>query len=188
MILLIDNYDSFTFNVYQYLGVLGAKVKVVRNDAHTVEQIQKMKPEAIVISPGPGHPGEAGVTLDVIQNLSPKIPTLGICLGHQAIGQAFGGKVVRAEKLMHGKCSEVFHKKGGIFKGLASPVNVTRYHSLVVERKGLPKCFEITAETKDKVIMGLKHKRFPIEGVQFHPESYMTDEGLTMLKNFLKRV
>src|SRR5690606_35972972 len=178
---------SFTFNVYQYLGILGAPVKVVRNDAVTVEQIARLKPRGLVISPGPGRPEEAGVTLEAINTFSGKLPILGICLGHQAIGHAFGGKVVRAEKIMHGKLSPVYHKNKGVFAGLPNPLQVTRYHSLVIEKKSLPRCLEITAQTKDGVIMGVRHKKWAVEGVQFHPESYMTDEGLKMLGQFLKK-
>ena len=188
MIVLIDNYDSFTYNVYQYLGMLGAKVKVIRNDAVPAAKIAKLNPDGIVISPGPGTPDNAGITLELLNTVCQKIPTLGICLGHQSIGQAFGGKVVRARRLMHGKTSEVFHKKTGLYKGISNPVVVTRYHSLVVERKSLPASLRITSETDDGIIMGLKHKRLPIEGFQFHPESYKTDDGLKMLENFLGRV
>lgn len=187
MIVLIDNYDSFTYNVYQYLGMLGAKVRVVRNDEVTAAGLARFKPKALVISPGPGNPDEAGITLEAIRTYAGKLPILGICLGHQAIGQAFGGKVVRAEKQMHGKLSEITHDRAGLFKGLKSPLLVTRYHSLVVDTKGLPSCFKVTAKTKDGVIMGLRHKRFPIEGVQFHPESFMTEDGLKMLENFVKK-
>ncbi len=185
MILLIDNYDSFTYNIYQYLGCLGAKVKVVRNDAIAVKDIARMKPEAIVLSPGPGTPDEAGIMLETIKTYAGKIPILGVCLGHQSIGQAFGGKVVRAGKLMHGKTSMVKHSNKGVFKGLPNPLEVTRYHSLIVERKSLPDTLEVTASTDDGLIMGLRHKRFLVEGVQFHPESYMTQKGMEMLQNFL---
>jgi len=185
MILLIDNYDSFTYNIYQYLGCLGAKVKVVRNDAIAVKDIARMKPEAIVLSPGPGTPDEAGIMLETIKTYAGKIPILGVCLGHQSIGQAFGGKVIRAGKLMHGKTSMVKHSNKGVFKGLPNPLEVTRYHSLIVERKSLPDTLEVTASTDDGLIMGLRHKRFLVEGVQFHPESYMTQKGMEMLQNFL---
>jgi anthranilate synthase/aminodeoxychorismate synthase-like glutamine amidotransferase len=185
MILLIDNYDSFTYNIYQYLGTLGAKVKVVRNDAIAVKDIARLKPEAIVLSPGPGTPDEAGIMLETIKTYAGKIPILGVCLGHQSIGQAFGGKVVRAGKLMHGKTSMVKHSNKGVFKGLPNPLEVTRYHSLIVERKSLPDSLEVTASTDDGLIMGLRHKRFLVEGVQFHPESYMTQKGMEMLQNFL---
>lgn len=185
MILLIDNYDSFTYNIYQYLGCLGAKVKVVRNDAISVKDVARMKPEAIVLSPGPGTPDESGITLETITTYAGKIPILGVCLGHQSIGQAFGGKVIRASKLMHGKTSVIQHKNKGVFKGLPNPLEVTRYHSLIVERKSLPDCLEVTATTDDGLIMGLRHKRFLVEGVQFHPESYVTQNGMDMLQNFL---
>lgn len=187
MILLIDNYDSFTYNIYQYLGELGAKVKVVRNDAIAVAAIAKLKPEAIVLSPGPGCPDEAGITLETIATYAGKIPILGVCLGHQSIGQVFGGRVVRAGKLMHGKTSMIRHKNVGVFKGLPNPLRVTRYHSLIVERDSLPRCLEVTASTEEGMIMGLRHKKFLVEGVQFHPESYMTEHGMAMLQNFLQQ-
>ena len=185
MIIVIDNYDSFTYNLVQYLGELGEDLKVFRNDEITVEAIAKLKPSRIVISPGPGNPDEAGVSNDVIKKLGPKIPVLGVCLGHQCIGQAFGGKVVGAGRLMHGKTSPILHKNKGIFKGLDNPFTATRYHSLLVERSSFPKDLEITAETKEKEIMGLQHKKFPIYGVQFHPESILTSSGKQLLKNFL---
>ncbi len=185
MILLIDNYDSFTYNIYQYLGCLGAKVKVVRNDAISVKDVARLKPEAIVLSPGPGTPDESGITLETITTYAGKIPILGVCLGHQSIGQAFGGKVIRAGKLMHGKTSMIKHSNKGVFKGLPNPLEVTRYHSLIVERKSLPDCLEVTATTDDGLIMGLRHKRYLVEGVQFHPESYVTQNGMDMLQNFL---
>ncbi|NRA64626.1 MAG: aminodeoxychorismate/anthranilate synthase component II [Pseudobacteriovorax sp.] len=188
MILLIDNYDSFTYNVYQYLTDLGARVKVVRNDKTTIAKIAKQRPEAIVISPGPGCPDEAGISLDIVKEFSGVIPILGICLGHQTIGQAFGGKVVRAKKLMHGKVSEITHRKRGLFKGLQHPLVVTRYHSLIVDRDSLPSSLKITAETEDGTIMGLRHSRHFVEGIQFHPESYMTESGLNMFENFLGRL
>ncbi len=186
MILLIDNYDSFTFNVYQYMCELGAKVKVVRNDKTSLKKIARMNPEAIVISPGPGTPNDAGISLHAITKFAGEYPILGICLGHQSIAQAFGGKVVRAKKLMHGKTSPVYHKKRGLYKSLDNPVQVTRYHSLIVDRDSLPSCLRITAETEDGVIMGIKHKKYPIEGIQFHPESYMTVSGLVMMQNFIE--
>jgi anthranilate synthase/aminodeoxychorismate synthase-like glutamine amidotransferase len=185
MILLIDNYDSFTYNIYQYLSCLGAKVKVVRNDAISVKDVGRLKPEAIVLSPGPGTPDESGITLETISTYAGKIPILGVCLGHQSIGQAFGGKVIRAGKLMHGKTSVIQHTNKGVFKGLPNPLEVTRYHSLIVERKSLPDCLEVTATTDDGLIMGLRHKRHLVEGVQFHPESYVTQKGMDMLQNFL---
>ncbi|RZA26215.1 MAG: aminodeoxychorismate/anthranilate synthase component II [Proteobacteria bacterium] len=185
MILLIDNYDSFTFNVEQYLGELHQKVKTIRNDQITLLQIEKMKPEAIVISPGPGSPDEAGITLSLIQEFAGKIPILGICLGHQAIGQAFGGKVARAPRMMHGKLSSITHDGKGLFRALPKSFDVTRYHSLHVEAKSLPSVLKVTAKTEDGIIMGLRHKKFKIEGVQFHPESYLTEHGHKMLENFL---
>jgi anthranilate synthase/aminodeoxychorismate synthase-like glutamine amidotransferase len=185
MILLIDNYDSFTYNIFQYLSCLGAKVKVVRNDAIAVKDVARLKPEAIVLSPGPGTPDESGITLETITTYTGKIPILGVCLGHQSIGQAFGGKVIRAGKLMHGKTSMIQHTNKGVFKGLPNPLEVTRYHSLIVERKSLPDCLEVTATTDDGMIMGLRHKRYLVEGVQFHPESYVTQKGMEMLQNFL---
>lgn len=185
MILVIDNYDSFTYNLVQYLGELGQDLKVYRNDAVTLDQIRKLKPSRIVISPGPGNPKEAGISKSVIKELGPKIPVLGVCLGHQCIGEVFGGKVLGAERLMHGKTSPVYHTGKGIFKNLENPFTATRYHSLIVERKSLPSCLEITAETKEKEIMGLQHQKFPIYGVQFHPESILTHCGKDLLKNFL---
>lgn len=185
MILLIDNYDSFTYNLFQYLSELGAKVKVVRNDHIDVPGIRRLDPSAIVISPGPGNPDEAGVSLAVVRELSGERPLLGVCLGHQSIGQAFGGRVVRAERMMHGKVSQVFHSGVGVFRGLSSPFVATRYHSLVVERESLPACLEATAQTEDGVLMGLRHRTHPTEGVQFHPESIMTEEGKKLLANFL---
>jgi anthranilate synthase/aminodeoxychorismate synthase-like glutamine amidotransferase len=188
VILLIDNYDSFTFNVYQYLCQLKAKVRVVRNDEVTLARIKRMRPEAIVISPGPGNPDQAGISMATVQEFGASTPILGICLGHQSIAQSFGGRIVRAPRLMHGKMTDVWHAKRGLFKGLPNPLTVTRYHSLLVERDSLPRCFRITAETEEGLIMGIRHKRYPIEGVQFHPESYMTQSGMLMLDNFLGRV
>jgi anthranilate synthase component 2 len=190
MILMIDNYDSFTYNLVQYLGELGEDVRVYRNDQITVDQVAALAPEAIVISPGPCTPAEAGISLELVRRLSPKIPTLGVCLGHQSIGQAFGGRVVRAHDVMHGKTSLIHHKGVGVFAGLPSPFRATRYHSLIVSRENLPKEFEITAWTEtDKgeldEIMGLRHKTLPIEGVQFHPESILTEHGHDLLRNFL---
>lgn len=187
MILLIDNYDSFTFNVEQYLAELGAKVKVVRNDEISLSQISRLKPKAIVISPGPGNPDEAGITLPLIEEFKGHIPLLGICLGHQAIGQAFGGRVKRAPRMMHGKLSEIVHDGKGLFQGLPKKFSVTRYHSLHVEEASLPSSLKITARTEDGLIMGLRHKKYFIEGVQFHPESYLTEHGHSMLQNFLDR-
>jgi anthranilate synthase component 2 len=187
VILLLDNYDSFTYNLLHYLSELGKEVDVVRNDALTVEMIEKqVKPEAIVISPGPGTPDESGICLEVIKKLSGKIPILGVCLGHQAIGQVFGGKVIRAPKPMHGKISPVTHTGKGVFKALPSPFNATRYHSLIVERETLPDCLEITAQTADGLIMGLQHKTLNVHGVQFHPESIASEHGHALLRNFVE--
>ncbi|XID91824.1 aminodeoxychorismate/anthranilate synthase component II [Paenibacillaceae bacterium WGS1546] len=185
MILVIDNYDSFTYNLVQYLGELGEEIVVRRNDEIDLEGIAALVPEHILISPGPCTPNEAGVSLALIDRFKGEIPILGVCLGHQSIGQAFGGDVVRAEQLMHGKTSEITHDGRTVFAGLPSPFTATRYHSLVVKRETLPDCLEISAETEDGVIMGLRHKEYAVEGVQFHPESIMTDHGLTMLRNFL---
>jgi para-aminobenzoate synthetase component II len=186
MILIIDNYDSFTYNLVQYFGELGADIQVVRNDQTTVEAIGKQHPERIVISPGPKTPSEAGICLDVIQHFSGKIPLLGVCLGHQAIGQAFGGRVIRAPQLMHGKTSDIQHDGKTIFSNLPNPFSATRYHSLIVERESLPPCLEITATTADGLIMGLRHREMKVEGVQFHPESILTTEGRQLLGNFLR--
>ena len=186
MILMIDNYDSFTYNLVQYLGEMGEELKVFRNDAITVEGIRKLKPSRIVISPGPGNPSDAGVSNGAIRKLSPKIPILGVCLGHQCIGEVFGGRVIGAARLMHGKTSQIFHQGNGIFQNIDNPFVATRYHSLIVERKSLPAALEITAETKEKEIMALKHKKFPVFGVQFHPESILTQPGKEILRNFLK--
>ena len=186
MILVIDNYDSFTYNLVQYLGELGASLKVYRNDKITMDEIKRMKPERIVISPGPGEPKDAGISEEVILNFYKIIPILGVCLGHQAIGEAFGGKIIGAKNLMHGKTSSIHHDGTGIFKGLKNPFDATRYHSLVIERKSFPDILKITAETKDKEIMGLEHKKYPLYGVQFHPESILTVEGKKLLGNFLK--
>ncbi|HKM68344.1 MAG TPA: aminodeoxychorismate/anthranilate synthase component II [Candidatus Acidoferrum sp.] len=185
MILLLDNYDSFTYNLAQYLGELGCQVEVHRNDRINVEQIAQRKPERIVISPGPCTPQEAGISVELIQKLAGKIPILGVCLGHQAIGAAFGGKIVRAPKLFHGKTSEIQHRGTGIFRELPNPFTATRYHSLIVERKSLPRELVVTAETSDGIIMGLQHREYPVEGVQFHPESVLTESGKQLLKNFL---
>jgi anthranilate synthase/aminodeoxychorismate synthase-like glutamine amidotransferase len=186
MLLVIDNYDSFTYNLVQYLGELGQQVRVVRNNEVAVDDIERMCPEYIVISPGPCTPNEAGISLDVIHRLAGKIPILGVCLGHQAIGQAFGGKVIRAKEVVHGKTSRVFHDDKGLFAGLPNPFEATRYHSLIVERSSLPDCLEITAKTWDEEIMGLRHKTMPVEGVQFHPESFLTKVGKDLLRNFLR--
>ena len=192
MLLMIDNYDSFTYNLVQYFGELDAEVKVVRNDELSVAQIRALNPERIVVSPGPCTPNEAGVSLAVIREFAGKLPLLGVCLGHQSIGQAFGGEVVRARVAMHGKTSPVFHQDQGVFAGLANPLTVTRYHSLVVRRESLPECLEITAWTQLEdgsvdEIMGLRHKTLNVEGVQFHPESILTQQGHELLANFLKQ-
>ncbi|MEC0094108.1 anthranilate synthase component 2 [Paenibacillus macquariensis subsp. defensor] len=187
MILVLDNYDSFTYNLVQYLGELGQEVKVYRNDEIDIDGIKKLAPDHILISPGPCTPNEAGISLEVIQEFKGIIPIFGVCLGHQAIGQAFGGKVIRAERLMHGKTSPMHHQGTSVFEGLPSPFTATRYHSLLVERESLPDCLEITAETEEGEIMGLRHKEYPIEGVQFHPESIITDHGHHMLRNFLQQ-
>ena len=191
MLLMIDNYDSFTYNLVQYFGELGQDVKVVRNDDLTVAQIAALKPDHIVISPGPCTPNEAGVSLEVLEKLAGQVPILGVCLGHQSLGQAFGGEVVRARTIMHGKTSPIRHKGLGVFAGLPDPFEATRYHSLVVEKDSLPDCLEITAWTENPdgsidEIMGLRHKSLPVEGVQFHPESILTQHGHDMLRNFLQ--
>jgi anthranilate synthase/aminodeoxychorismate synthase-like glutamine amidotransferase len=185
VILLLDNYDSFTYNLAQYLGELGCQVEVHRNDKISVEDIARRKPERIVISPGPCTPQEAGISVELIEKLAGKFPILGVCLGHQAIGAAFGGKIVRAPKLFHGKTSEIQHDNKGVFHKLPEPFTATRYHSLIVERKSLPRELAITAETNDGIIMGLRHRRYKIEGVQFHPESVLTTSGKQLLQNFL---
>ncbi len=186
MLLMIDNYDSFTYNLVQYFGELGADVRVYRNDAITLEEIEALAPAKIVISPGPCSPAEAGISVPTIQHFAGKLPILGVCLGHQSIGAAFGGKVIHAKRLMHGKTSPVHHADTGVFRGLPNPFIATRYHSLAVERESLPDCLEITAWTEDGEIMGLRHKTLNIEGVQFHPESIMTEGGHHLLKNFLE--
>lgn len=185
MILMIDNYDSFTYNLVQYLGELGGDLQVYRNDKITISEIKKLKPQYIVISPGPKWPKDAGISNEVIREFCGKAPILGVCLGHQCIGEAFGGKVVLAERLMHGKTSLIYHNGKTIFEGVEDPFEATRYHSLLVERKSLPSCLEVTAETKEKEIMGIRHKKFPVWGIQFHPESILTKEGKKILKNFL---
>jgi anthranilate synthase/aminodeoxychorismate synthase-like glutamine amidotransferase len=186
MILVIDNYDSFTYNLVQYLGELGADLDVRRNDQVTLDEIAALAPERIVISPGPCTPTEAGISVGVVRRFAGEIPLLGVCLGHQAIGEAFGGKVVRAPYLMHGKTSRIHHDEKTVFRGLEQDFTATRYHSLIVERESLPEELEISAETEDGVIMGLRHKRFPVEGVQFHPESILTGAGKKLLANFLE--
>ena len=188
-VLVVDNYDSFTFNLVQYLGELGAVCEVVRNDQRTVDEIEARLPSRILLSPGPCTPDDAGICLEVIRRLSGRVPILGVCLGHQSIGQAFGGRVVRAPRLMHGKTSEIHHANAGVFRGLAEPMTATRYHSLVVEPESLPDCLEVTAWTDDgaarPTIMGLRHKTLPVEGVQFHPESILSPEGKRLLSNWL---
>jgi anthranilate synthase/aminodeoxychorismate synthase-like glutamine amidotransferase len=181
-----DNYHSFTYNLVQYLGEMGQELKVFRNDAITLAQIKRLKPSRIVISPGPGSPKDAGVSKEVIRQLGPKVPVLGVCLGHQCIGEVFGGKVVQASRLMHGKTSQIYHNGKDLFKGIDNPFVATRYQSLLVERRSLPKHLEITAQTKEKEIMGLSHKKLPVYGVQFHPESILTQSGKEMLRNFLE--
>ena len=190
MLLMIDNYDSFTYNLVQYLGELGAEVRVVRNDELTVEEVAALNPERIVISPGPCTPNEAGISVPLIQAMAGRVPILGVCLGHQSIGQAFGGHIVKARQVMHGKTSQVYHQNLGVFSGLANPFEATRYHSLVIERESLPNCLEVTAwtQTDDGAadeIMGVRHRELPIEGVQFHPESILTQHGHDLLKNFI---
>jgi anthranilate synthase/aminodeoxychorismate synthase-like glutamine amidotransferase len=185
VILLLDNYDSFTYNLAQYLGELGCTLEVHRNDKISVEQIVHLKPEKIVISPGPCTPQEAGISVELVEELAEKFPILGVCLGHQAIGAAFGAKIIRAPKLFHGKTSEIEHDGKGIFHSLPNPFTATRYHSLIVERKSLPHELEVSAETKDGVIMGLRHRRYKVDGVQFHPESVLTESGKHLLRNFL---
>ncbi|NCO84512.1 MAG: aminodeoxychorismate/anthranilate synthase component II [Nitrospirae bacterium CG_4_10_14_3_um_filter_44_29] len=186
MLLMIDNYDSFTYNLVQHLGELGEDIKVFRNDRVTIKDIEELKPERIVISPGPCTPKEAGVSVDVIKHFAGKIPILGVCLGHQAIGAAFGGDIIRAPRLMHGKTSMIYHDGKTIYEGLPNPFEATRYHSLIIKKETLPDCLEITAWTEQDEIMGVRHKEFIVEGVQFHPESILTKVGKTLLKNFLK--
>ncbi len=192
MLLMIDNYDSFTYNLVQYFGELGQKVEVYRNDQITLEDIEKLNPKYLVISPGPCTPNEAGISIDAILHFAGKLPIMGVCLGHQSIGQAFGGRIVRAKQVMHGKTSQVYHCDKGMFAGLNNPVSTTRYHSLVIEPETLPSCLEVTAWTQDEEggmdeIMGVRHKTLLIEGVQFHPESILTEQGKMMLQNFLKQ-
>ena len=186
MIMLIDNYDSFTFNLYQYIGTFTEDIRVVRNDAVTIDEIRAMKPERIVLSPGPKSPREAGICMEVVKTFYREIPILGICLGHQCIGEAFGGTVGYASSLFHGKQSAVTHDGTGIFDGITSPVNVARYHSLAVKREGLPDCLTVTAETADGEIMAMRHKEYPVVGLQFHPESIYTEHGKRMIENFLE--
>jgi para-aminobenzoate synthetase component II len=186
MILMIDNYDSFTYNIVQYMGELGADMQVERNDQISIEEIEALNPKKIVISPGPCTPDKAGVSVAVIQHFAGKVPLLGVCLGHQSVGAAFGGEIIKAGKLMHGKTSEVRHDGKTLFKDLPNPFTATRYHSLVLNRKTLPDCFEISAESDDNEIMGIRHKDLPVEGVQFHPESILTPNGKDLLKNFIE--
>lgn len=186
MLLVIDNYDSFTYNLVQYFGELGADPVVKRNDAVTVEEVERMKPERIVISPGPGSPKDAGISLELIRRLGPRIPLLGVCLGHQCIGEVYGGKVVRAGRLMHGKTSPIRHDAQGVFRGLPNPFEATRYHSLIVEKSSVPAELEISADTAEGEIMGLRHRKHPVHGVQFHPESILSKEGKDLLANFLR--
>ena len=186
MIFVLDNYDSFTYNLVQYLGELGAELEVARNDRITTDQIADMQPRKIVISPGPCTPNEAGISMDVVRRFAPEIPILGVCLGHQSIGQVFGGVVIRAEQIMHGKTSQVHHDGQGLYNGLPNPLTATRYHSLIVERASLPDCLTVAAETDDGTIMGLRHRDYATEGVQFHPESILTSEGKDLLRNFLE--
>jgi len=187
VLLMIDNYDSFTYNLVQYLGELGQQVKVVRNDELTVDAIEALAPERIVVSPGPCTPNEAGVSLELIGRFAGRVPILGVCLGHQAIGQAFGGKIVHAKTLMHGKVSRIHHAGKGVFAGLPSPYDATRYHSLAIERASCPDALEVTAWTEDGEIMGVRHRSLPVEGVQFHPESILTEHGHALLRNFISR-
>jgi len=191
MLLMIDNYDSFTYNLVQYFGELGADVRVTRNDQISVAEIEKLAPEKIVISPGPCTPNEAGVSVEAIKAFAGRIPILGVCLGHQSIGQAFGGRIVHAGEIMHGKTSMIYHRDEGVFRGLSNPLEATRYHSLVIEKDSLPDCLEVTAwtgsaEGEVEEIMGVRHRELPVEGVQFHPESILTEHGHDMLKNFLE--
>jgi anthranilate synthase/aminodeoxychorismate synthase-like glutamine amidotransferase len=187
MLLLLDNYDSFTYNLYQYLGELGAEIEVRRNDQVTLDEIEQIQPAYIVISPGPCTPNEAGISCQVIEQFGPRIPTLGVCLGHQSIGQVYGGRVIRAPEPMHGKTSLMYHQGQGVFRNLPQPFEAIRYHSLIVDTKDLPPELEVTAQTTDGIIMGLRHRRYPVEGVQFHPESIMTSAGKDLLRNFLER-
>jgi anthranilate synthase/aminodeoxychorismate synthase-like glutamine amidotransferase len=188
MILMIDNYDSFTYNLYQYLGELGADVQVVRNDAATIAELELLAPDGLVISPGPGEPDSAGISMEAIGAFAGKVPVLGVCLGHQAIGRAFGGRIVRAPELRHGKTSEIYHTSKGVFAGLPNPFVATRYHSLIVDSASCPPELEVTAWTADGLIMGLRHRTLPVEGVQFHPESMLTKSGKALLANFLAQV
>ena len=185
-ILMIDNYDSFTYNLVQFLGRLGADLVVFRNDHTRLEEVEKMDPAGIVISPGPKAPRDAGLSKDIIRDFGPRIPILGVCLGHQCIGEVYGGKVDRAPYVMHGKTSQVYHDRRGVFAGLPSPMEAARYHSLAILAEGFPACLEVSARTEDGMIMGVRHREYPVEGIQFHPESFMTPEGLFLLRNFLE--
>jgi len=186
MLLMIDNYDSFTYNLVQYLGELGEEIRVFRNDKITIPEIERLNPERIVISPGPCTPKEAGISIEVIRHFAGKVPILGVCLGHQSIGAAFGGEIINAPRLMHGKTSMIYHDEKRLFEGLPNPFEATRYHSLIIKKETLPECLEITAWTEMDEIMGVRHKEYIIEGVQFHPESILTKEGMNLLRNFLK--
>lgn len=186
MILMIDNYDSFTYNLVQYLGELGEELRVFRNDKITIQEIAELRPDRLVISPGPGSPKDAGVSKGLISHFAGKVPILGVCLGHQCVGEVYGGRIIRANRLMHGKTSLIYHDGKGLFAGLPNPFEATRYHSLLVERESLPGCLEITAETEEGEVMGIRHREFPVEGVQFHPESILTGVGKDILRNFLK--
>ena len=186
MNLVIDNYDSFTYNLVQYLGILGAELKVVRNDEVTLEEIEAWKPERIMVSPGPCSPAEAGISCAVIERFGPRLPVFGVCLGHQSIGHVYGGNVVRADRLMHGKTSPIEHDGTSVFAGLPSPYDATRYHSLIVEASSLPDCLRVTAQTAEGEIMGIQHREYPVHGVQFHPESVLTEHGMAMMENFLR--
>jgi anthranilate synthase/aminodeoxychorismate synthase-like glutamine amidotransferase len=186
MILVIDNYDSFTYNLVQYLGEMGVQIEVARNDELTVEEILEKNPDHLVISPGPCSPKEAGISVDIIKKIGGKIPILGVCLGHQSIGYAYGGDIIRAKKLMHGKTSQISHDEKGVFKGMPNPFKATRYHSLAIKKETLPDCLVVTAESEEGEIMGVRHKSLPVEGVQFHPESILTESGRTLLRNFIE--
>ena len=186
MILLIDNYDSFVYNLAQFLGELGAVIQVKRNDKISIEEIERLKPTSIIISPGPGTPKDSGISPEVIMHFKEKIPIMGVCLGHQTIGEVFGGKVIRAKKILHGKTSKIHHDGKTIFENIENPFTATRYHSLIVERESLPDCFTLSAWTEDNTVMGIRHKKYKIEGVQFHPESVLTEAGMEILKNFIK--
>jgi len=186
MILLIDNYDSFVYNLAQFLGELGAEITVKRNDKTSIKEIEELKPTSIIISPGPGTPKDSGISPEVILHFKGKIPIMGVCLGHQTIGEVFGGKVLRANNILHGKTSKIYHNGKTIFKNIENPFTATRYHSLIVERKSLPECFTLSAWTEDNTVMGIRHKKYNIEGVQFHPESVLTQTGMEILKNFIK--